>query len=94
LVIFKIWWRCFLLNKDLLLGMFKSIIASALTFSVSLLYLPNFGLTNRFLYFTFLSYYCCIGSTLWHLQKFLQYIIVQFTASMILLYSSSHLLLS
>jgi hypothetical protein len=28
-----------------------------------------------------LSYYCCTGGTLWHLQKLLQYIIVEFTPS-------------
>jgi hypothetical protein len=26
-----------------------------------------------------LSYYCCTGGTLWHLQKFSQYTLVEFT---------------
>jgi hypothetical protein len=32
-----------------------------------------------FLFFFFKFYYCCTGGTLWHLQKFLQCIIVEFT---------------
>jgi hypothetical protein len=33
-----------------------------------------------------LSYYCCTRGTVWHLQKFLQYTLVKFTPSIILLY--------
>jgi hypothetical protein len=36
-----------------------------------------------FLFLFLLSYYCCTGDTLWHLQKFWQYIIVEFTPSII-----------
>jgi hypothetical protein len=40
-----------------------------------------------FIYLLFLlSSYCCFGGTLWHLPKFLQYIILEFTPSIILLY--------
>jgi hypothetical protein len=42
--------------------------------------------------FLFLSYYCCSGGTLWHLQKCLQYILVRFAPSIILLYSLSPIL--
>jgi hypothetical protein len=43
--------------------------------------LPVHSAPFLFILFIFeLSYYCCTGRTLWHLQKFLQYIIVEFTA--------------
>jgi hypothetical protein len=32
------------------------------------------------------SYYCYTVDTVWHLQKYLQYILVKFTTSIILLY--------
>jgi hypothetical protein len=37
------------------------------------------------LYFIYLFNYYCTGDTLWHLLKFLQYIIVEFTPTTILL---------
>jgi hypothetical protein len=39
-----------------------------------------------------LAYYCCTGGTLQHFQKYLEYILVRFTLSIILLYPSSPLL--
>jgi hypothetical protein len=36
-----------------------------------------------------LSYYCCTESTLWHLKECLQYILVKFTSSIILLHFKS-----
>jgi hypothetical protein len=38
-------------------------------------YFFNFNL----LFYFKISYYYCTGDMLWHLQKFLQYIIVEFT---------------
>jgi hypothetical protein len=38
------------------------------------------------------AYYCCTESTLWHIQKCLQYVLVRFTPSIILLYLLSSLL--
>jgi hypothetical protein len=45
--------------------------------------------TSKIFYLFLLSYYCCTGATLWHLQNFLQYIIVKSTLSIILLYPPS-----
>jgi hypothetical protein len=44
-----------------------------------------------FLIFNLLAYYSCTGSTLWHLQKCLQYILVRFTPSIFFLYVPPHL---
>jgi hypothetical protein len=47
---------------------------------------------NEFHYFFYqflLLYCCCTGDTLWHLEKCLQYILVKFTPSIILLYPPS-----
>jgi hypothetical protein len=41
------------------------------------------------LFYFLLSYYCCTRGTLWYLRKCLQYIIVEFIPSSILLYPSS-----
>jgi hypothetical protein len=40
-------------------------------------------LASFFSFNCLLSYYCCTRGTLWYLQKFLQYIIVEFTPSII-----------
>jgi hypothetical protein len=40
-------------------------------------------------FLNFLSYYCCMGGTLWHIQKCLQCILVKFIPSIILLYTLS-----
>jgi hypothetical protein len=37
----------------------------------------------------FVYFYFCTEGTMWHLQKFLQYIIAEFTSPIILLYSLS-----
>jgi hypothetical protein len=49
-----------------------------LTLFLSVLYI-----LSVFLPFFFIIYYCCSRGTLWHLWKFLQYIIVEFTLSII-----------
>jgi hypothetical protein len=49
--------------------------------------MPPATLPVNFIYL--LIFYCCAGGTLWHLQKFLQwikYIILEFTPSVALLY--------
>jgi hypothetical protein len=44
------------------------------------------GVFLGFSFFMLYFYYCCTGGTLWHIQNFLQYIIVEFITSIILLY--------
>jgi hypothetical protein len=45
-----------------------------------------YAMPHHFILFILLSFNCCPGSTLWHLQKFLQCITVEFTPAVILLY--------
>jgi hypothetical protein len=45
-----------------------------------------------FILFFLLSYYCCTRSTLWYLQKCLQYILVKLTPFIILFYLPSPIL--
>jgi hypothetical protein len=40
-----------------------------------------------FLFYMLCFHYCCTEGTLWHLQNFLQFIIAEFTPSIMLLYS-------
>jgi hypothetical protein len=54
---------------------------------VCVCFMWNAKLKIHFLFYFF--FYCCTGGTLWHLQNFLQCVIVEFTSSIILLYPVS-----
>jgi hypothetical protein len=46
----------------------------------------QFHSSDQFNQMALFPFYCCIGGTWWHSQKFLQYIIVESTPFSILLY--------
>jgi hypothetical protein len=89
---FKLAWNCFhswldlwvlIYNYNFLntvfMRFYRSMLGPGIPISANIL------LSTHFLN---LFFYCCTGSTLWHSQKFLQYSMVEFTNSIMLLYPS------